>query len=485
MRKKQYLVKKDKKYIWHPFTQMQDWLKDDILIIDRGRGNYLYDIKGRRYLDGVSSLWCNVHGHRKEPIDRAIRKQLNQIAHSTMLGLSHPTAIKLAEQLIKITPTNLTRVFYSDDGSTAMEIALKIAFQYWQQIKRKTQDARRKTKILTLSSAYHGDTIGSVSLGGIKLFHRIYRPLLFKAINLPSPYCYRCPYQKNINDYKGRWLPAKHGRQQGLSSLEKDCQIVCLKKIERVMKKHHRQLAALVIEPLIQGAGGMITQPPGFLRRIRQLCTRYNVLLITDEVATGFGRTGKMFACQHEKVKPDIMTLSKGITGGYLPLAATLTTEKIFRAFLGSPASQKTFFHGHTYTGNPLGCAAALANLKIFRQEQVLKKLSPKIKFLRQNLRKFYQLTHVGDIRQCGLMVGIELVQNKTTKKPFPAGRRIGHRVILAARRHGVILRPLSDVIILMPPLSITIPELKKLLNVITRSIRTATENYSSSTGRI
>ena len=251
------------------------------------------------------------------------------------------------------------------------------------------------------------------------------------------------------------------------------------------MKKHHRQLAALVIEPLIQGAGGMITQPPGFLRRIRQLCTRYNVLLITDEVATGFGRTGKMFACQHEKVKPDIMTLSKGITGGYLPLAATLTTEKIFRAFLGSPASQKTFFHGHTYTGNPLGCAAALANLKIFRQEQVLKKLSPKIKFLRQNLRKFYQLTHVGDIRQCGLMVGIELVQNKTTKKPFPAGRRIGHRVILAARRHGVILRPLSDVIILMPPLSITIPELKKLLNVIARSIRTATENYSSSTGRI
>lgn len=459
MNKTKAWQKKDRKYLWHPFTQMQDWMQEDMLIIERGQGNYLFDVQGRKYLDGVSSLWCNLHGHQKKAIDKAVKSQLSKIAHSTMLGLSHRPAIALAQQLIKIAPRGLSRVFYSDDGSTAMEIALKMAFQYWRQTRDKRQiiptkvgtplcSARNKTKFLTLSSAYHGDTIGSVSLGGVELFHDMYKPLLFRTIQAPAPYCYRCGFNPS------------------------DCGMRCLKGIERIMKKHHQELAALVIEPLMQAAGGMIIQPKGFLKRIRQLCTKYHILMIADEVATGFGRTGKMFACEHERVTPDIMALAKGITGGYLPLAATLTTEKIFRAFLGRHQDQKTFFHGHTYTGNPLACAAALANLKIFRRERVLERLQSKIRLLTRALPLFYLLKNVGNIRQCGFMVGIELVKDKKTGQPYPYGARMGHRVILEARKQGVILRPLGEVIVLMPPLSITLSELTYLLEVCYRSIK-------------
>ena len=474
----QQLTKLDKKHLWHPFTPMKDWLENEPLIIERGKGSYLYATNGKRYLDGVSSLWCNVHGHHRPEIDRAIRRQLNKIAHSTMLGLSHPTAIKLAEQLIDLAPRGLSRVFYSDDGSTAMEIALKMAFQFWKQI---PQSAIRnpKSKFLTLTNAYHGDTVGSVSLGGIELFHSVYKPLLFSTIRVPAPYCYRCPFIPSYNVTKLQRYneTLKHSNTE--TSYEPNppsCGLLCVKELERVMKRHQRELAALVIEPLIQCAAGMLTQPRGFLKKVRQLCTKYNVLMIADEVATGFGRTGRMFACQHEGVTPDIMAVAKGITGGYLPLAATFTTERIFNAFLGESYENKTFFHGHTYTGNPLACAAALANLQIFRREQTIKKLQPKIKHLTQGLRRFYNLPAVGDIRQCGFMTGIELVRNRTTREPYPPRRQMGHRVIMEARKQGVILRPLGDVIVLMPPLVISQKELERLLTVTYWSIEKVTE---------
>jgi adenosylmethionine-8-amino-7-oxononanoate transaminase len=445
------LSDKDKKYLWHPFTQMAGWLADDIAIIQKARGNHLYDTKGRKYLDGVSSLWCNVHGHQVKEIDQAIKAQLGRVAHSTMLGLSNVPGIELAEELIRIAPKGLTRVFYSDSGSTAVEIALKMAFQYHRQSGNKSSGL--KTKFLSFVHAYHGDTIGSVSLGGMDLFHKIYRPLLFKAIRAPAPYCYRCPM----------------GRDRSR------CRLECLNETTRLIKQHHKELAGAVIEPLIQGAAGMITQPEGFIRRLRQLCSQYDILLIADEVATGFGRTGRMFACEYEGVSPDIMTVAKGITGGYLPLAATLTAEKVFNAFLGRFADNKTFFHGHTYTGNPLACAAALANLKIFRQGRTIRKLQPKIRMLSRELERFEELAHVGDVRRRGFMVGIELVKNKSDKQSFAPEERMGHRVILEARRKGVMLRPLGDVIVLMPPLGISMPELRFLIKTTYEAIKRAT----------
>ena len=442
--KKGNLEATDKKYLWHPFTQMKDWLANNIVIIEKGKGNYLYDTKGRRYLDGISSLWCNVHGHQVKEIDRAVKAQLSKVAHSTMLGLSNVPAIELAEKLIEIAPQGLSRVFYSDSGSTAVEIALKMAFQYCRQSK-----LTGKKRFLTFINAYHGDTIGSVSLGGMELFHNIYKPLLFDTIKAPAPYCYRCPMGKD----------------------KATCKTECLKRIEGLVEKHNKELTAIVIEPLIQGAAGMITQPRGFIKAIRQMCDKHNILMIADEVATGFGRTGKMFACQHEGVSPDIMCVAKGITGGYLPLAATITTEKIFRAFLGEIQDKKTFFHGHTYTGNPLACAAALANLKKFKRDKVINRLQPKIKLLGSLLHNLTDLPNVGEIRQCGLMVGIELVKDKITKAEFPSQSRIGHQVILKARKLGVILRPLGDVIVLMPPLSISEKEIRFLVDVVRKSI--------------
>jgi len=438
----------DKKYLWHPFTQMKDWIKNDILIIQKGRGSYLFDTNGKKYLDGVSSLWCNVHGHNKKELNYAIRKQLDNIAHSTLLGLANVPSIELAGELIKIAPKGLQKVFYSDSGATAVEIAIKIAYQYWKQ------NNAKRTKFLTFSNAYHGDTIGSVSLGGIDAFHELYKSLLFKTIKAPAPYCYRCSFGRS----------------------GKTCRKECLREIEKIIRARRNVLAGLIIEPLIQGAAGMLTQPKGFIRRLRELCGRYDILMIVDEVATGFGRTGKMFACEHEKITPDIMTVAKGITGGYLPLAATLTTEKVFNAFLGDFKDGKTFYHGHTYTGNPLACSAALANLEIFSKEKVMAKLQPKIKYLKEKLAEFYKLAHVGDIRQCGFMAGIELVKNKSLKEPYPPEKRIGHQVILEARKQDVILRPLGDVVVLMPPLSISMNELKKLLDATYKSIQNVTE---------
>jgi adenosylmethionine-8-amino-7-oxononanoate aminotransferase len=441
----------DKKYIWHPFTQMKDYRNSDPLIIKKGKGSYLYDVEGNKYIDGVSSLWVTVHGHRKRKIDEAIIEQVKKISHSTLLGISNVPAIKLAEKLVKIAPQGLAKVFYSDNGSTAVEVALKIAFQYWQQ---KTPSTRKKKKFVSLTNAYHGDTIGSVSVGGIDLFHRVYHPLLFKTFKAKSPYCYRCTFKKT----------------------HPGCGLACIDSLENILKKHHGEIAAFVIEPMVQAAAGMIVFPKGYLRASRELCTRYNVLFIADEVAVGFGRTGKMFACQHEKVCPDLMALAKGITGGTLPLAATLATDEVYGAFLGEVQDIKTFYHGHTYTGNPVACAAAIANLEVFEEEKVFDALKQKIQVLKERLSGFLSLNHVGDIRQCGFMAGIELVEDKGTKKPYPMEKKVGHRVILEARKQGVVIRPLGDVIVLMPPLSISLQELKTLLDVVFDSIKMVTE---------
>ncbi len=440
----QMLEAKDKRYVWHPFTQMQEWVKEELLIIQKGKGSWLEDTQGKRYLDGVSSLWCNVHGHQVKEIDRAVKAQLKEIAHSTFLGLSHPGAIELAEKLVQLAPKGLERVFYSDSGSEAVEIALKIAFQYCQQSGQK-----RKTRFARLSNAYHGDTLGSVSVGGIELFHEIYKPLLFESFEIPAPYQYRWP---------GGDDPKRVARE-------------ALQKMEEVFQNHHEEIAAFIMEPLMQGAAGMIHHFPGYLAHARELTRKYNILLILDEVATGFGRTGTMFACEQEAVSPDILIVAKGITGGYLPLAATLVTDKIYQAFLGRHEDLKTFFHGHTYTANPLACSAALASLDLFKKNKILAKNRVKINWLQKRLQKFYSISIVGDIRQAGFMVGIELVRNKETKEPFAVADKIGVRVIQKARRKGAILRPLGNVIVLMPPLSISKEELSKLLAITQESI--------------
>jgi adenosylmethionine-8-amino-7-oxononanoate aminotransferase len=441
----------DKKYIWHPFTQMQDYSLEAPLIIEKGEGCTLVDIHGDVYLDGVSSLWTNVHGHRKEKLDLAIREQLERVAHSTLLGLSNIPAIDFARKLVEVCPPGLTKVFYSDNGSTAVEIALKMAFQYHRQAGGENGG---KTKFIAFKNAYHGDTIGSVSVGGIDIFHEKYSPLLFHAYKAESPYCYRCPW--------GRSYPS--------------CSLECLGRLEALMKAHAHEVCALVIEPLVQGAAGMLIQPPAYLKGVRELCTRYDILMIADEVAVGFGKTGRMFACDHEGVLPDMMALAKGISGGYLPLAATLTTEEIYQGFLGRYEEFKTFFHGHTYTGNPLACAAALANLEIFAEERVVERLQKRISRLAERLDSFRSLRHVGDIRQKGIMVGMELVADPVTKRPFEAKEKIGHRVILEARRLGLIIRPLGNVIVLMPPLSISSAEIDKLCDITFASIQAVTE---------
>ncbi|MHB1847129.1 MAG: adenosylmethionine--8-amino-7-oxononanoate transaminase [Deltaproteobacteria bacterium] len=442
------LVELDRRHLWHPFTQMQGWLEEEPLIVERAEGAYLYDTLGRRYLDGVSSLWVTVHGHRRPELDEAIRAQLGRVAHSTLLGLSSVPAIELAAELCERTPEGLSRVFYSDSGSSAVEIAAKIAFQHWKQRGRP-----EKQKFLALGDAYHGDTLGSVSLGGMALFHGIFRPLLFEALRAPPPYCYRCPLGKR----------------------PESCNLACAEEIEGQIARHAGELAAVIVEPLVQGAAGMIVQPPGWLRRVREACDRADVLLIADEVAVGFGRTGTMFACEQEAVAPDILCLAKGLTGGYLPLAATLTTEEIFQSFLGAWESDRTFFHGHTYTGNPLACAAALANLQLFDDDRTLERLAGQIERLTSRLLPLRAHPHVGEVRQRGFMVGIELVLERETRSPYPRERRVGHEVILEARRRGVVLRPLGDVVVLMPPFCLSDGEIDELARVTSESIDVVT----------
>lgn len=434
----------DKTYVWHPFTQMHEWIQSDPLVIEAAEGNYLIDTHGRRYLDGVSSLWVNVHGHRKKEIDRAIIEQLSKVAHSTLLGLAGVPSIALAKKLVGVAPEGLDRVFYSDSGSTAVEVALKIAFQYW-----KNRGYDKKKLFVTLSESYHGDTIGSVSLGGIDLFHNIYRPLLFSTLAIPTPFPYRHPD-----------LTTEQCRDKSLDAFR------------ALLSDRADEIAALVVEPRVQGAAGIIVHPEGFLKGLERLCREHDILLVCDEVATGFGRTGRMFACEHEQVRPDMMAVAKGLSGGYLPLAATLVTEEIHQAFLGEYGEYKTFFHGHSYTGNALACAAACASLDIFEREKTLEALQPKMALLQERLlQEIAPLPHVGDVRLCGFMVGIELVEDRESRRPYETTLRMGARVTADIRNRGVILRPLGDVVVMMPPLSITPEEIRKLVTATAESI--------------
>ena len=440
----------DRRHVWHPFTQMKIWMNEEPLIIERGEGNYLIDVNGNRYLDGVSSLWCNVHGHRRRELDEALAAQAGRVAHSTMLGLANVPATELAEALIAIVPPGLARVFYSDSGAEAVEVALRIAAQYWQ-----LRGETRRTRFLTLSGSYHGDTLGSVSLGYAEQFHRHLRPLLFDAAKTDPPHVFRF----------------HHGMAPG-AALERS-----LAEARDLIRETSGELAALVVEPIMQGAAGMWNHPPEYLREIARLAHQAGALVIADEVATGFGRTGRMFASEHAGLRPDLMCLGKGITGGYLPLAATLATEEIFAAFLGEPDEYRAFYYGHTYTGNPLAAAVACANLGIFRDEAVIERLAPRIAQITHVLNeRFAALAHVADIRQAGMMVGIELMRDPTRREPYKIAEQTGVRVIKAARRRGVAIRPLGDVIVLMPPLSISESELDTLLGVTFESIREVTE---------
>lgn len=429
------LVRLDRHAVWHAFTQMAEY---EPFIIDRAAGCTLIDIDGNEYLDGVSSLWCNVHGHRHPRLDGAIREQLDKVAHVTSLGMSNPTTIALADRLVGITPEGLNHVFFSDSGATAVEVALKMAFQYWRQC---DSPRPKKSKYVAFDAAYHGDTLGSVSVGGVARFHELFRPLLFDVLRLPVPETYRLPAGISPDSAAAHYLA----------------------RLDAVLAVHGEEVAALVIEPLVQAAAGMVMHPPGYLRGVRELTRKHGVLLIADEVAVGMGRTGKMFACEQEDVSPDLLCLAKGLTGGYLPLAATLATSKIWRAFLGDYASSRTFFHGHTYGGNPLGAAVALATLDVFEEEQTLSRLPEKISRLNEHLARLALHPHVGSVRQCGLIAGIELVRNRDTKEPYPWTEQRGLRVCKHALTRGVWLRPLGNVVVILPPLAISLAELDRI----------------------
>ncbi|MFN7064954.1 MAG: adenosylmethionine--8-amino-7-oxononanoate transaminase [Aquificaceae bacterium] len=429
----------DKEYFWHPFTQMKVYREEENLIFERGEGVYLYDIKDRKFIDAIASLWCNVHGHNHPKLNQAIIDQLKKVAHTTTLGSSNIPATLLAKRLVDISPEDLTKVFYSEDGAEAVEIAIKLAYQYWRN------KGEKRKAFITLSEAYHGDTLGAVSLGGIELFHGTYKDLLFETIKLPSPYIF-------CKERYGRLC--EEGKEELLYTLEG-------------ILKSRDDIVAVSLEAGIQAAAGMLPFPKGFLRGVRELTERYQVLMIVDEVATGFGRTGSMFYCEQEGVSPDFMCLGKGLTGGYLPLAATLTTDEVFNAFLGEFGELKHFYHGHTYTGNNLACRVALANLEVFEEEKTLEKLKQKIEHLTKRLEEFWELEHVGDVRQLGFMVGIELVKDKKTGEKFPYGERTGFKVAYRCRERGVFLRPLGDVMVLMPPLAIGTEELDYVIDTL------------------
>jgi adenosylmethionine---8-amino-7-oxononanoate aminotransferase len=460
------LAKLDHKYIWHPFTQMRDWLKTEPIIIAKGRGAVLEDVHGRKYLDANSSIWTNLHGHNQPQINAAIARQLGRIAHSSALGLANEAASVLARRLIdaanRTSLPRLSKVFYSDDGSTAMEVALKLAYEF----ARRTRGVR-SPRFLSLKGAYHGDTIGAVSLGHIDLFHKAYGRLLFKTDSVPAPYCYRCPH----NRAKPQRADAREYRK---------CNWECVAKVEKrfsAQKQRGDSYAAFVVEPLIQGAAGMIAQPSGWLKRVSEIARSHGSLLIADEVMTGFGRTGvpahgaSLFASHHESVQADLIALAKGMTGGYLPMAATFATQAIFDAFLGDYAEFKTFFHGHSYTANQLGAAASLANLDLLQSPKSIRDRIALQNALKENLSRLWNLPQVGDIRQVGLVVGIELVKDWRARAPFPLEHRAGIHVCEAMARRGVLTRPIGNVIVIMPPYCTTPAQVERIISALEESV--------------
>jgi adenosylmethionine-8-amino-7-oxononanoate aminotransferase len=484
------LAKLDHQFVWHPFTQMRDWLKREPVVIAAGKGAVLRDVQGREYLDANSSIWTNLHGHHHPRINAAIQQQLKKVAHSSALGLANEPASLLAEKLVRATNPQsairnpqLEKVFFSDDGSTALEVALKLAYEFTQRT-RPASRRQNEPRFLSLEGAYHGDTVGAVSLGHIDLFHKSYSGLLFKTDKVMSPYCYRCPF----NRAKPERADAREYRQ---------CNWECIGLVEKKFESQKRKgnpYAAFVFEPLIQGAAGMIPQPPGWLRRVTEIARRHGALLIADEVMTGFGRTGclefrlqavsstsfppeggtpnTLFASHHEGVQPDFLCLAKGLTGGYLPMAATLTTQTVFDAFLGEYQEFKTFFHGHSYTANQLGAAAALASLEILQSEKSLRARQNLETNLRDELQLLWSLPNVGDIRQAGLIAGVELVRDWRTREPFDLRERAGIRVCEAMARRGVLTRPVGNVIVLMPPYCTTPVQARKMVRAVFDSIR-------------
>jgi adenosylmethionine-8-amino-7-oxononanoate aminotransferase len=437
----------DAAHVWHPFTQMQEYLASEPLVVVEAQGNYLIDDRGRRLFDGTSALWCNLFGHRVPEIDAAITEQLGRFAHTTLLGTTHPAVAELAHRLVEIAPKGLTHVFFSDNGATAVEAALKIAFQY--RLLTQGKEAAEQAVYLSLDNAYHGDTLGAAAVGGVELFHDIFKPILLPSLKTPSPYCYRCPIGKT----------------------RADCSIDCADELEQALARANGRVCAVILEPGVQAAAGMLVLPEGFLTRAAEACRKHGALLILDEVATGFGRTGSLFACEREGVTPDIMCLAKGMTGGYLPVAATLATDEIYKTFLGRYDEHRHFYHGHTYTGNALGCAAALATLGLLADGSIVAAVEQKAAALRAALAPLAAHRHVGDIRQAGLMCGIELVADRQTKAIFPQGDRVGYHICLSLRDRGVFLRPLGDVIVLMPPLSSTEAELTHLVASVAAAI--------------
>ncbi|HEY2491699.1 MAG TPA: adenosylmethionine--8-amino-7-oxononanoate transaminase [Paenibacillus sp.] len=440
----------NKAHLWHPFTQMKDYNNADPLIIERGEGIKLYDVNGRAYFDGFSSVWLNVHGHNVPELNQAITDQLGRVAHSTLLGMANVPAIELAEKLVGIAPQGLTKVFYSDSGATGVEIAIKMAFQYWHNLGK----INKKT-FITMNQAYHGDTIGAVSVGAIPLYHETFRPMLFPSHVIPYPYAYR---------HEG-------GEAEALEAT--------LTALRKLLETQADTIAALIVEPIVQGASGIIVMPPGCLREMAALCRKHGVLFIADEVATGFGRTGAMFACELEDVSPDLMVIGKGLTGGYLPVAATLATDEVYNAFYADYLEQKTFFHGHSFTGNPLGCAVALASLKLFQERNMIEGVRTKASFVEHKLTALKDRPHVGEIRQKGLMMGIELVRDKITREPYDWAERIGVRASHRARELGMLTRPLGNVIVFIPPLASSEAELDEMTDILAKSILNVTEGGS------
>ncbi len=431
-------LEKDFKYIWHPFTQMKDAKNYPPVLIEKAKGVRLFDKDGKFYYDTISSWWCNVHGHTHPKISAAIKSQLDSFEHVLFAGFTHKPAILLSQKLVKIVPKGLTKVFFSDNGSTAVEVAMKMSFQFWQNC-----GISKKTKFVSLDRGYHGDTIGAMSVSGQSIFNMVFTPMFVHSFKVPAPYCYRCPMKKSKDK----------------------CAFECTKPLENLLKKKSSEIAALILEPLVMAAGGMIIYPKEYLSIAAKLAKKYNVHLILDEVATGFGRTGKMFASDHVKIRPDFMCLSKGITSGYMPLAVTLTTEPIYKAFYADYNKFKTFYHGHTYSANPLACSAALASLEIFEKERTLEKISGTIKLFHDRLNDFKELSIVGDIRKIGMIGALELVKNKKTRQGFDFEKRMGMKVYREGLKNNLIMRPLGDIVYFFLPLCVSPKEINEIMN--------------------
>ncbi|MBZ4686418.1 MAG: adenosylmethionine--8-amino-7-oxononanoate transaminase [Clostridiales bacterium] len=439
------LQTKDLNYIWHPCSQMKDYEDFPPIVIDRGKGVFLYDVDGNKYLDAVSSWWVNLFGHSNKRINKAIASQLEKLEHVIFVNFSHEPAIELSERIVGMTPEGLNKVFFADNGSSAVEAALKLSFQYFQQTGK-----LKKTKFAAITDSYHGETTGALSVNNIDLYSKIYKPILLNTFKVEGPDCFRCKY-----------------------SLNRDiCNAECFEHMEETIKEHHEEIAGVIIEPMVQGAAGMKIYSPIYLKKLRKLCDDYDVHLIADEIAVGFGRTGKMFACEHAGISPDIMCLSKGLTAGYLPLALMLTTDEIYKAFYDEYTSLKAFLHSHSYTGNPIGCAVANETLNIFEDEKVLEKNMVKSRFLKEKaVELLLDHPNVGEFRQLGMIAAVELVKNKETRETFDWKKRVGYKIYRIALKHGVLLRPLGNVIYFMPPYVISEEEIDLMISVARKSI--------------